>query len=212
VEKHISYIISAKMTQGLQQAIVDHCKWQIVEPGIEVSELDYYPTNWDRPKRIVVVRQHISRRANVPGKSLSLFKDDEDLMGWRYAAMITDLGLAAIEIWRLYRGRADCENRIKELKYDFGLDSFVMRNFWATETALSVVMLAYNLMSVFRQAVIRQKSHQTLATLHHKVLAMGAYWGSGKEESKRPTLNLAVARKRRPWFEGLWANASEPVE
>ena len=83
-------------------------------------------------------------------------------MGWRYAAMITDLGLATIEIWRLYRGRADCENRIKELKYDFGLDSFAMRNFWATETALSVVMLAYNLMSVFRQAVVRQKSHQTL--------------------------------------------------
>ena len=109
-EKHISYIISAKMTQGLQQAIVDHCKWQMVEPGIEVSELNYHPANWDRPKRIVVVRQHISRRANVPGKSLSLFKDDEDLMGWRYAAMITDLGLAAIEIWRLYRGRADCEN------------------------------------------------------------------------------------------------------
>ena len=211
-EKHISYIISAKMTQGLQQAIVDHCKWQIVEPGIEVSELDYHPTNWDRPKRIVVVRQHISRRANVPGKTLSLFKDDEDLMGWRYGAMITDLGLPAIEIWRLYRGRADCENRIKELKYDFGLDSFVMRNFWATEAALSVVMLAYNLMSVFRQAVIRQKSHQTLATLHHKVLSMGAYWGSGKEESERPTLNLAVARQRRPWFEGLWANANEPVE
>jgi len=75
-----------------------------------------------------------------------------------------------------------------------------------------VVMLAYNLMSVFRQAVIRQKSHQTLATLHHKVLSMGAYWGSGKEECERPTLNLAVARKRRPWFEGLWANANEPVE
>ena len=44
----------------------------------------------------------------------------------------------------------------------------------------------------------------------HKVLTMGAYWGSGKEESERPTLNLAVARQRRPWFEGLWAN--EPVE
>ncbi len=55
-EKHISYIISAKMTQGLQQAIVDRCKWQIVELSIEVSELNYHPTNLDRPKRIVVVR------------------------------------------------------------------------------------------------------------------------------------------------------------
>jgi len=90
---------------------------------------------------------------------------------------------------RLYRGSADCENRIKELKYDFGLYSFVM--------------LANKLMNVFRQAFIRQKSHQMLSTLHLKVLAMGAHWGSEKEISQRPTLNLAVARKRRPWFEGL---------
>ena len=92
--------------------------------------------------------------------------------------MITDLGLAAIEIWRIYRGRADCENRIKELKYDFGLDSFVMRNFWAAEATLSAVMLTHNLKSVFWQTVIRKKSHQTLTNLHHKVLATVAYWGS----------------------------------
>ena len=47
------------------------------------------------------------------------------------------------------------------------LDSFVLRQFWATEAALSMVMLAYNLMSVFRHAVIRRTSQQTLATLHH---------------------------------------------
>jgi hypothetical protein len=40
---------------------------------------------------------------------------------------------------------------------------------------------------------------------------MGAYWGADKEGDQKPTLNLAVARKRRPWFEGLWANANEPV-
>jgi len=29
---------------------------------------------------------------------------------------------------------------------------------------------------------------------------------------KKPTLHLAVTKKRRPWFEGLWSNAKEPVE
>ena len=52
------------------------------------------------------------------------------------------------------RGRADCENRIKELKYDFAADSFNMKDFWATEAALNVVMLAYNLMSLFRQVLL----------------------------------------------------------
>ena len=210
-DKQIAHIISAKLTTALQQAIVDNCRWQEVSNGIQVAELSYQPHNWEQAVRFVVVRQHIARTQGAVGKTLSLFADDPDLQGWRYGAMVTDLTLPALEVWRLYRGRADCENRIKELKADFGLDSFVLRDFWATEAALSVAMLAYNLMSVFRHAVLRQKVHQTLATLHHTVLAVGAYWDK-PSENKKPALRLAIAKKRRSWFEGLWAHAGEPVK
>lgn len=185
-----------------------------------MSELLYTPHAWGDdlgPQRLVVVRQHMRRKeGGVPGKTLSLFADDPDLQGWRYGAILTDLSLPAVQAWRLYRGRADCvdlgcQNRIKELKSDFGLDSFVLRDFWATEAALGVTMLAYSLMSVFRHAVMRQSVHHTLATLHHKVLAVGAFWDNPKIKPDRPTLRVAVARQRRQWFEGLWANASEPV-
>jgi hypothetical protein len=213
--RQINYLISAKLTQALQQAIVDQCQWLQVAPGLEVSELLYTPHAWGDdlgPQRLVVVRQHMRRKeGGVPGKTLSLFADDPDLQGWRYGAILTDLSLPAVEAWRLYRGRADCENRIKELKTDFGLDSFVLRDFWATEAALGVTMLAYNLMSVFRHAVMRQSVHHTLATLHHKVLAVGAFWDNPKIKPDRPTLRVAVARQRRRWFEGLWANAGEPL-
>jgi hypothetical protein len=209
--KSMSFILSAKLTRPLQQAIVDQCAWQAVSDGIQVSELLYQPKDWDAPIRFVVVRQHV-KRASAAGKSLSLFADDPDLQGWRYGTMVTDMSLPALEIWRLYRGRADCENRIKELKADFGLDSFVLRQFWATEAALSMAMLAYNLMSVFRHAVLRQKVHNTLATLHHKVLAVGAYWDKPTpNHNHKPVLRLAMAKKRRAWFEGLWANAGELV-
>jgi hypothetical protein len=210
--RKINHIISARLTQALQQAIVDLCQWQDVAPGLQVSELRYQPHGWEEPQRLVVIRQHMQRKAGgVPGKTLSLFADDPDLQGWRYGAMLTDMSLPAIEVWNLYRGRADCENRIKELKADFGLDSFVLRDFWATEAALGVSMLAYNLMSVFRHTVMRQRVHHTLATLHHKVLAMGAFWENPKVKPDMPTLRLAVARQRRHWFEGLWAHAGEPV-
>ena len=69
--------------------------------------------------------------------------------------MVTDLKLSALEIWRLYRGRANCENRIKELKYDFGADSFNQKNFFATEAALSTAMMAFNFMSLFRKTLIK---------------------------------------------------------
>jgi hypothetical protein len=66
-------------------------------------------------------------------------------------------------------------------------------------------------MSVFRHAVMRHKVHHTLSTLHHQVLAVGALWDDNSKNTKQ-TFRLAVARKRRPWLEGLWANAGEPVK
>ena len=59
--------------------------------------------------------------------------------------------------------------------------------------------------------LMRQKIHNTLSTLHYKALAVGALWERPEVKPDIPTLRLAVARQRRHWFEGLWANASDPV-
>jgi len=98
------------------------------------------------------------------------------------------------------------ENRIKELKYDFGFDSFNLRNFYGTEAALNMVMLAYNLISLFRQAVLGQKKHEKLATLRYKLFAIGGY--VIKKGNKR-LLKLSLAMQRREWFKGLWAKSTD---
>ena len=121
---------------------------------------------------------------------------------------MTSLDLPMVEVWRAYRGRADCENRIKELKADFGLEAFNMRDFWATEAALGFAMLAYNLMSLFRQAVLRSKIQHTLSTRHGLVLAIGGAWHNKPRQDR---LMLSVPRRKRAWLAGLWANASAPL-
>ncbi len=173
--RHIDYIISAKLMHGLQRAIAGQVTWWSVERGLEIAELNYQAQGWSAPRRIIVVRQYAVQRKKAIGKTMSLFADDPDQQGRRYGAMVTTLNLPALEIWRSYRGRADCENRIKELKADFGLSSFNVNDFYATEAALGFAMLAYNLMSLFRQAVLRGSVQHTLATLHHKVFAVGAF-------------------------------------
>ena len=128
---------------------------------------------------------------------------------WRFSALVTDLDLPAESIWRLYRGRADCENRIKELKYDFAVDSFNMKDFWATEATLNTVMLAYNLMSLLRQALLKTSAvrhssstvQHTLQTLRYKLFAKPAYITT---ESRKPILHLAIAMQQRAWMQGLW--------
>lgn len=78
---------------------------------------------------MVVIRQHIKDRPKATGKELKLFQDDAYYRQYRYTAYFTNIKLPAAEVWRLYRGRADAENQIKELKYDFGFDSFNLNDF-----------------------------------------------------------------------------------
>lgn len=222
-QQHLHHIIALRMNQPIQRALVEAAGWWPLldeqdKPvdGIELSRFAYQAPSWSKPRWVIGIRQHIERRASAKGKTLSLFGDDPVLGKYRYSALVTDLELSAVVIWRIYRGRADCENRIKELKFDFAADSFNMRNFWATEATLNTVMLAYNLMSLFRHALLKtsavQNSSKTvqhmLNTLRYKLFAKAAYITT---ESRKPILNLALAMQQRTWMQGLW-DASNSFE
>lgn len=71
--------------------------------------------------------------------------------------------------------RADAENRIKQLIDDFGAVSFNMQSFSATEAVMNFIMIAYNLMSLFRQAVVCSKVQPTMKTMRYKIFAAGGY-------------------------------------
>ncbi len=222
--KQLHYTIALKQTQPLQRALVNACCdgngwWPLVDecgqliPGIELRRFSYQADSWSRARWVTGIRQHIEQRDAPKGKSLSLFADDPVIGKWRFSAIVSDLDLPAQTIWRTYRGRANCENRIKELKYDFAADSFVMQDFWATEAALNTVMLAYNLMSLFRQVLLKSvitrqgvkvRVQHTLQTLRYKLFARPAYTTT---QSRKPILNLALAMQKRAWMQGLWDEA-----
>ena len=119
-----------------------------------------------------MVRQLIAERPNATGKLLKLFEEEGIYNNYRYSSFITDLTLPPLQVWHLYKQRANCENRIKELKYDFGADNFNLQNFDATEAALNWVMMAYNITSLFRQIVLNTKIEQRMKTLRYKVFAI----------------------------------------
>ena len=215
-QQQLHHIIALRQTQPLQRALVNADGWWVLQDergqpveGIELTRFAYQANAWCKPRWVVGIRQHIERRAAPKGKTLNLFADDPVIGPWRFSALVSDLDLPAEAIWRIYRGRADCENRIKELKYDFAADSFNMKNFWATEAALNTVMLAYNLMSLLRQVLLKTSAvkhastsvQHTLQTLRYKLFAKAAYITT---ESRKPILNLALAMQQRTWMQGLW--------
>jgi len=205
-ERVMNYVVAVKFTQPIQRLIQASTNWIILDTGIEICEQIYQSDSWQKPRRIVVVRQKIKDRPKAPGKQLALFAEEEIYRNYRYSAYVTNLNLPAVEIWRLYRGRGDAENRIKELKYDFGFDSFNLNNFFATEAALTFAMIAYNLMSLFRMFVLQEKTQKTLSTLRYRTFAIGAYF---EKVNDSLVLKIALNKKRRAWFSGLWNYSKE---
>jgi IS4 transposase len=126
----MDYIIAAKFTQPIQRLIQANSAWIVLDTGIEISEQMYQSDSWAIPRRMVIVRQKIKDRPQAPCKQLRLFEEEQIYKNYRYAAYATNMILAPTEIWQLYRGRANAENRIKELKYDFGFDSFNLNYFF----------------------------------------------------------------------------------
>lgn len=205
-ENPINYIVAARFYEPIQRIIADNQAWTTLDEGIEISELQYQGLLWDMPRRMIVVRQKIDKRPKSAGKMLKLFQDEDYYRQYRYSAYITNLTLSAADVWRLYRGRGDAENRIKELKYDFGFDSFNMQSFFGTEAALIFAMLAYNLMALFRQFILNSKVQHTLSTLRYKTFAIGAYFQKNKNKY---ILKLSLNMKRRKWFTGLWNQSNQ---
>jgi hypothetical protein len=217
-QQQMHHIIALRQNQPLQRALVSADGWWVLqdeqgEPveGIELTRFKYQAPTWTKPRWVIGIRQHIEQRAAPKGKTLNLFADDPVI-----GALVTDLDLPATVIWRTYRGRADCENRIKELKYDFAADSFNMKNFWATEATLNTVMLAYNLMSLLRQVLLKTSAvkhsstsvQHTLQTLRYKLFAKAGYITT---ESRKPILNMALSMQQRAWMQGLW-DAAKTVD
>ncbi len=212
LERHcrpIQYIIAARLYHPVQRMIASQTLWWKLDDGIEIAETQYRAIGWKTSRRMVMIRQHLPERPHATGKQLRLFEEEGIYKNYRYSCFITNLTLPAEQIWRLYRQRADAENRIKELKADFAADSFSMQEFYATESGLNFVMMAYNLMSLFRQVLLQQttqSTQSTLRTLRYQVLAIGSYM---VKNGNATILKLSLAMKRRHWFTGLWQTSQQ---
>jgi hypothetical protein len=132
---------------------------------------------------------------------LILFPDEEQYRNYRYSAYFTNMAFASAEVWRLYCRRGDAENRIRKIKYDFGFDSFNLKDFYATEAALIFSIIAYNLISIFRMFVLQEKTQRRLSTLRFRIFTIGAYF---QKVNSKLVLMIALTKKRRRWFDDLW--------
>lgn len=205
-EESKNYVIAVRMYPNVKSEVLGQKTWINLCKGIELSEMKFQHEN-GKLRRYIIVKKKVEDRPNAGGKMLF-----EDLPGYRFSCYVTNLDLPLDQIWNIYNSRADCENRIKELKQDFGLDSFCMQDFWATEASFRFIMIAYNLMSLFRHFALNHHNKATLSTLKSYCFALGAWTAN---HANKKVLKISLPSKKRPWMNGIFENinnASPPFQ
>jgi hypothetical protein len=203
-EREMNYIIASRMHGGLQQKIFEQRNWHRVCKGIGVTSFKYQAQSWDAPRRIVVVRKNTNQLPKSGGKTL--FPDYDAFARYRYSAFITNMDLSAELIWEIYRKRADAENQIKELKYEYGMEGFCSASLAATEQAFRWVMVAYNLMSLFKQRVMGGKSSPSMASVRFKCIALGSYI---VHRGRAMILKIAAKDRKRDYVDELFVKLGQ---
>lgn len=193
-DKKLNYIIAVKFYENIKHKIGSVTKWIEITDGLDVCEMYFKPDNGEE-RRYIIVRKKIENYPNSGGKLL--FNEPT----YRYSAYVTNITLPVNQIYNIYNSRADCENRIKELKYDFGADNFCLKGFYATEASFRFIMMAYNIMALFRHQVLN--SNMQLKTLRAYCFALGSWITN---HSNKKVLNISLPKKRRAWMDGLFDN------
>ncbi len=123
-EKEIPFIVAARFHQGLK-AKLRCARWIRLKDGVEVCEIRHAFGNSGKERRLILVRKDAVRLPLSTGRQLEIW--DDEALDSSYSACFTSLEFPASAIWCLYRDRGDAENRIKELKYDFGIEGSISR-------------------------------------------------------------------------------------
>lgn len=194
-QENTNYIIATRFYPNIKRTVYGLSDWVSVCKGIEVCEMKFAHEN-QTARRYIVVRKQVDLRPQAKGKVL--FEDS----AYRFSCYVTNLNLPVDQIWNVYNARADCENRIKELKQDFGLDQFCMQSFWATEASFRFIMIAYNIISLFRFFALQSHKTSTLSTLRSYCFALGAWVVN---HSHQKVLKISLPVKRRPWMTGIFS-------
>jgi hypothetical protein len=183
------YLLVARLTQKVQTLCKhdDRC-WQKTEvDGMEVQEVAR-----ECSERLIIIRHRVAQRPEAGGKTLL------DVDGYRFQALVTDLPdyVSALNVWRRYNGRADSENRLKELGRQFGVRALCCQKFWATEAAHLLAILAYNLCVLLQRELGALKKIE-LNTLRMRLFIRAGVWSHAQGRS---TLRLAIPPPLRDWW------------
>jgi hypothetical protein len=141
-EKWAFYVIAARLTRDLKHHLAG-LGYRRYRSGLEAAAFRYQPPTWKQARRFVIIRRPI---AEEPSRQLHLFT----LRGYSYEALVTNLPLLPLNVWKFYNGRSTAELVIRELKSGCAVGKIPRHDWPANLAYFHLVLFAYNLLMWFK--------------------------------------------------------------
>ena len=144
-EKGHGFCIGADRDEAVKQAMMscDEEDWQRIDTPSDPHDDEAYVREWAcETVHTLNSSTHAYRLLVIRKERL---QDDLEYGPYSYHAIITNMGLPLEQQIAWYRKRGQCENQIKELKWDFETRVLPSGDFFVNAIYLRIMTLAYNL-------------------------------------------------------------------
>ena len=182
--KIIRYAIRAKSSAALKAQIdaLTEADWAPLldkkgNPiiGQHTTRMAHWISDYEKPFTLIIQRKRIHGQVELdlesPGSS-----EEVCMGGYIYRAIATNQeAWSNTQIIHWYNQRAeDSENRIKELKLDFGGDTLPCSDFNANALYFLIAALSFNLFALMRKLLPEEMAHHRAITIRWRLYAMAA--------------------------------------
>ncbi len=138
------YVIKGKGYPTLVAQLTDpSIIFRTGESGRETTEFVTALNTWEKDRRFVASRVLKDEKDRA---QLSFLEGEE----YDYFFFVTNTEQSSEEVVDFYEKRGNCENYIKEAKYDMAVGHLLLQSFWANEAIFQLMMLTYNLFLLFK--------------------------------------------------------------
>lgn len=180
----IHYVIRAKMCVTIREQIetLTETEWHPLcnRKGEVITGQDTYRTvhcigDYEKAFTLIIQRKRVKGQVELDLETSGAC-EEITAKGYIYRAIATnraDLSNSEIVHWYNQRGE-DSENRIKELKLDFGGDTLPCSDFNANALYFNIAALSYNLFALMRQLLPVTLAHHRAITIRWRLYAMAA--------------------------------------
>ncbi len=183
-EQEIDYAIRAKMSASIKAQIeaLEEKDWQpLVHKNGEASQTQstcrivHWISDHETPLTLVIQRKAIKGQLEL---DLDTSADSTELtqQGYLYRGIVSshkDWSDSQIIHWYNQRGE-DSENRIKELKLDFGGDVLPCSDFGANALYFMISALSFNLLALMRLLLPEELAHHRAIAIRWRLYAIAA--------------------------------------